>query len=220
MGKLGQILAALGVTAGSIGMVAAPVGAASTSSGDEAQFVALINQLRASKGLPSLAVNGGLTAQARAWSANMSANGLRENPDEASGAPAGWTVLGENVGTGSSVGDVEAAFVHSAAHYANLVGPRFNLVGVGVVVSNGALWVTEEFRAGPGGGAAPAPPPLRVSSPAPGRAAPPQPPAPPPATAPVDPRPPDQLVTVLGQLEAFDTAAEPARPWPLAARIS
>ena len=200
MGKLGRMLAALGVAAGSIGMVAAPVGAASTSSGDEAQFVALINQLRASKGLPGLAVNGQLAAQARAWSADMSANGLRENPDEASGAPAGWTVLGENVGTGSSVGDVEAAFVHSAPHYANLVGPRFNLVGVGVVVSNGALWVTEEFMAGPGGVAAPAPPPVRVSSPAPGRAAPP----PPPSAVPVDPPLPDELVTVLGQLEAFD----------------
>ena len=204
MRKLWRMLAALGVAAGPIVAIAAPSAAASADGGAEAQFVALINQLRASKGLPGLAVNGQMTAQARAWSANMAANGLRENPNEASGAPAGWSVLGENVGTGSSVGDIESAFIHSPAHYANLVGPRFNLVGVGVVVSNGALWVTQEFMAGPGAAAAPGPRPAPATSPP--RAAPPPPP-PPPAAAPVAPPPPDELVRVLGQLEAFDSAA-------------
>jgi cysteine-rich secretory family protein len=203
MRKLWRMAAAVGVAAGPIVAVAAPAAAATADGGGESQFVALINQLRASKGLPGLAVNGQMTAQARAWSANMAANGLRENPNEASGAPAGWTVLGENVGSGSSVGDIEGAFVHSPAHYANLVGPRFNLVGVGVVVSNGALWVTQEFMAGPGGAAAPAARPVAVT-PLPWAA--PPPPAPP-APAPVAPPPPDELVRVLGELEAFDSGA-------------
>ncbi len=43
-----------------------------------------------------------------------------------------WTKLGENVGTGPSNDPIWNAFVNSAHHYANIVDPDFNRVGVGV----------------------------------------------------------------------------------------
>jgi hypothetical protein len=200
MGTLWRIVAAAGVAAGAIPIL--PAGAATASTGDEAQFVALINQLRASRDVGTLSVNGQLAAHARAWSVTMSSSGLHENPDQAWGAPSGWTALGENVGTGSSVGQIEQAFVDSPPHYANLIDPHFNQVGVGVVVSEGTLWVTEEFMAGPGGAAPRKASSGRAGVPIPART--PAPPPPPPGPAPIEPPPPVELVTVLGQLESFD----------------
>jgi Cysteine-rich secretory protein family len=220
MGRLSRALAVAGLAVGTIPAMPGPAHAATLSSGDEAQFVTLINQLRSSKGLGALAVNGRLTAEARAWSANMAASGLKENPDIAAGAPSGWRSLGENVGAGSSVGQVEQAFVNSPSHYVNLVNPSFNQVGVGVVVSNGTLWVTQDFMDGPLGAVAAAPPP---SAPRPATSAP-RPPAPaappPPLPAAIEPPPPPvELVTVLGVLESLD-GAPTLGAGPLERRVS
>lgn len=222
MGRLSRALAVAGLAVGTVPAMATAAHAATVNSGDEGQFVTLINQLRSSKGLGALAVNGRLTAEARAWSANMASSGLKEDPNIAAGAPSGWRSLGENVGTGTSVDQVEQAFVASPSHYVNLVNPAFNQVGVGVVVSNGALWVTQEFMDGPLAGSAPAPAPapraVASSRPAAPAAAPPAPPPPPPP--PVEPPPPPvELVTVLGVLESFD-GAQVGGIVPLQRRIS
>src|SRR4051794_5465934 len=53
-----------------------------TDTGAEAQFVAKINQLRASKGLSQLAVSGQLTGVARNWTARMvQAGQISHNPN-------------------------------------------------------------------------------------------------------------------------------------------
>jgi hypothetical protein len=116
----------------------------------ESQFVTMINQLRASQGLRPLAVDPRLTTVARGWSANMaSSNTLAHNPSLSSQAPSDWVKLGENVGYGPDAATIHQAFVNSAHHYANMVDPQFNAVGVGVVVSGGTMWVTEDFENSP-----------------------------------------------------------------------
>ena len=45
---------------------------------DEDYFVAKINQIRASRGLGTLAVSGQLTAVARSWSQHMASDGTLE----------------------------------------------------------------------------------------------------------------------------------------------
>ena len=133
------VLASVGATAASADQV-----------GDEAAFVSRINTLRASKGLPAMAVDVRLVTIARNWSAHMAAtNTLSHNGSYGAQAPSTWMKLGENVGYGPSVDSVATAFVNSPAHYANLVDPAFNAVGVGVVWSGATLWVTEDFMQGP-----------------------------------------------------------------------
>jgi hypothetical protein len=132
------------------GLVAsAPADAGSVD--DERLFVQLINQTRASAGLPALTVHPELTAQARAWAASMAASdNLAHASNLSSGISAPWTVLGENVGVHGveDVRQLHAAFVSSPGHYQNLVDPRFRYVGVGVVVTeNGKLWTTHRFMA-------------------------------------------------------------------------
>src|SRR5260370_23614996 len=136
---------AMALTASMSGFLAmaTPARADGVNSSDEAQFVGLINQLRASVGAGPLSVDSRLTSIARSWSSNMVTTGLHHNPDLATQAPSGWTMLGENVGYGPSVSQLETAFQNSAHHYANMVEPAFTTVGVGVVVASGTLWVTE-----------------------------------------------------------------------------
>ena len=103
---------------------------------------------RAQVGLPPLAVDMVETAQADNWSSLMAFTGkLAEDPnmsaDIASYDP-NWRQWGENVGVGPTPQSIEAAFMASPPHRANILG-NFTHVGVGIVVANGSIWVTERF---------------------------------------------------------------------------
>jgi len=53
--------------------------------------------------------------------------------------------MGENVGFGSSVAQVERAFMNSAKHRANILNGTFDHVGLGVTRSGGQVWVVQLF---------------------------------------------------------------------------
>jgi hypothetical protein len=123
----------------------APAGAA--DGGAEAQFVARINSIRASKGVGPLAVYGELQGIARSWSDQMVANGgISHNPNYANQVSADWRKLGENVGVGSDVNTLMNAFINSPAHYKNIVDPEYNYIGVGVSYdASGRMYTTHDF---------------------------------------------------------------------------
>ncbi|MDQ1403858.1 MAG: hypothetical protein QOG03_2174 [Actinomycetota bacterium] len=139
-----------------------PVAASADTGSDEAAFVAKINQLRASKGLGQLQVDGQLVGIARNWAGRMSSAGrISHNPNLASQVTENWIKLGENVGHGTDVDSLFRAFVNSPEHYRNLVDPAFNYVGVGVVrAGDGSMYTSHEFMQLAGSTA-------RVSAPAP-----------------------------------------------------
>jgi hypothetical protein len=184
---------------------------------EEAQFFALTNQLRAQHGLSQLASYGPLVSIGRTWSLNMARAGqISHNmslPNEVSGP---WTKLGENVGVGGSVSDIQTAFINSPHHYENLVDPVWNYVGIGVVDSGGRIWVTVDFMQLNNVPAAPpttaarlsrprtttAPPPAPAPQPVPVTAPPAPAPAPPPVTEPATPSP--ALILALQQVRALD----------------
>lgn len=141
----GLLCAAL-ISVIAVAAVAAEPAAADTGS-DEMAFVARLNELRASKGLPALATKGSLFDMARSWSGRMQqASGISHNPSLAAVGPAGWTRLGENVGMGYDVQGLFEAFVASPLHYRNMVDPQFDAVGVGVVHrGDGMIYVTVNF---------------------------------------------------------------------------
>ncbi len=116
---------------------------------DEAQFVTLINQLRAQQGVAPLTVHHEMVATARTWSNTMATNdNFNHAPDLSVGVTVNWTLLGENIGihSGADVNRLFDAFVASPTHYANMVDARFTHVGVGVHIDpTGTLWVTQRF---------------------------------------------------------------------------
>jgi hypothetical protein len=191
---------ALGLT-----VAVAPSALAADEPGLAAQFVADINAARASAGLPGYSVAGDLTAIAEQHSAAMAASQtLYHNPDLTTEVQ-NWQSVGENVGFGPSVSDINTAFLNSPEHRANILDAHYTQVGVGVYVdSRGALWVTEDFRQ-PMSVAAPPPP---VSQPAA--------PAPPPATT--HPSTPSPAAPVT-EAAAHPAAARPAPPRPTPAQL-
>lgn len=111
-----------------------------------AEFVSRINDLRASQGLSQLVVSPELSGVAQDWAQQMAnAGSISHRPNLADVAPTNWMRLGENVGVGPSVASLDAAFIASPHHYANLVDPAFQFIGIGVVVSGSSLYVTENF---------------------------------------------------------------------------
>jgi uncharacterized protein YkwD len=125
----------------------------------EAEFVARINSLRASKGLSQLQSHSQLQSVARNWTERMVQNGqISHNPNLGSQVEGNWTKLGENVGVGYDVDGLMQAFINSSAHYKNLVDPAWNYVGVGVTIAgDGRMYTTHNFMAM--GSSAPPPPP-------------------------------------------------------------
>jgi hypothetical protein len=137
---------------------------ASVDGGAEAQFVAQLNQARQAAGLPTVRVAGDLTAVARRHSERMAGqSNLHHNPNLGSDV-SGWQKVGENVGRGPSVGAIHTAFMDSPGHRANILGGDWVEVGVGVVVRDGQLWVTEVFRLPASSAPAPSPEPEPTTS--------------------------------------------------------
>jgi hypothetical protein len=179
--------------------------AAHADSGMEAAFVAAVNRERASAGLGALSVAGDMTSVARSHSRVM-ANGtdLHHNPDLGRDV-SGWQKVGENVGRGPSVDAIHAALMASPGHARNIVDPAWTQLGMGVVVEDGRLWVTQVFRAPSGATTAPAPASSRAAAPAPEAE---RRPAPPPGPEPREvietPIALDRITLTLARLEAAE----------------
>lgn len=173
MGKLGRFAAVVLTAATGLGTLISQADVAGAEpAGDEAAFVAKLNEFRAARGLRILAVRSDLGGVARNWARQMqSRNTLAHNSDLPAQAPSDWDRLGENVGVGNNVQQLHDAFVASAIHVRQMVDERFDAVGVGVVpAGNGELFVTVNFMTTRG---APAPTPAAPPAAAPAATPPP-----------------------------------------------
>jgi uncharacterized protein YkwD len=133
----------------------------------EAQVLALINQARATAGLPALTVTAGLEASSAAHNSRMAAGcGLSHQcPGEAAigtretAAGVDWTACGENIGEG---GPVSAAAIAQMAvgltqsmldeqppndgHRMNILSTAYTRIGIAVDRdSSGTVWLTQDF---------------------------------------------------------------------------
>jgi hypothetical protein len=112
----------------------------------EQEFIALANIERAKVGLGALTERTEIRTVARTWSASMArSQRLAHNP-QFSSQITGWQRVSENVGRGPSVGAIHKALMASDGHRRNILDDRVTEVGVGVVVRDGRVWVTQNFR--------------------------------------------------------------------------
>jgi uncharacterized protein YkwD len=123
------------------------------SSAAEQEFLMSVNRARQSQGLSALRWNEALATAARKHAAIMAQHGSAEHgfPGEPSlssrvmqsGVHFVW--LSENVILGSDVAAIEAEFLRSPKHRANILDPDMDTIGVGVVERGGQLFVVEDF---------------------------------------------------------------------------
>ncbi len=145
-----RALAVVGAMTAGLVLVTGQAGASAN-----AAFVAATNQARAAVGLPKLTVSADLTAAATHQAQNMAdAGALFHTPNLGSGLCC-WVMVGENVGKGPSESLIQAAFMASPEHRANILRAAYGQIGIGYVIDkSGTLWVSEIFRR-PIGSAAP-----------------------------------------------------------------
>jgi uncharacterized protein YkwD len=147
-----------GCDAGSVlGFSPQAASAASTSapiSPQALRFVAAINEFRRRHGLGNLTAYDNLDDKGVLWSAYMAGGNCPGggicHSDLAAGIHMPWSVIEENVGSGSpsdDLGGIQLAFQHSPMHAANMLNPRITAVGVGVAISGNTIYVTQEFLA-------------------------------------------------------------------------
>ena len=148
-----RLILAVAVFGAVLGVGGPASAAAPSPAAAEDQFYASLNAERSGARLAPLTADPTLDTIATEWSTQMAnENHLYHRPDyrvqvEARVTTA-WTRIGENVGKGSSVPSLHAAFMASAGHRANILGD-YNRVGVGVVVRGDVIWVTVNFLKGP-----------------------------------------------------------------------
>ena len=109
-----------------------------------------MNADRAAAGLAGLCGDGQLNGFAQNWANQMAATqSLAHQNIGALIGSTSFSTMGENIldGPGNmSVGDMESAWMGSAAHRANILNGAFTTAGVGIAYSSdGRVWVCVDF---------------------------------------------------------------------------
>ncbi len=135
-----------------IGLAALSVAQAQTGSAEQELF-ASINRARRAQGLPALKWNEALAVAAHRHAALMAQHGAAEHgfPGEpalasrVTQAGARFVWLSENVVQASSIEAIQAEFLRSPNHRANMLDSDMDSVGEGVVERAGQLFAVEDF---------------------------------------------------------------------------
>lgn len=128
-------------------------------------LVSLTNSARAAAGLPGLTVSADLAAVAQGQAARMAATQTLAHTPNLPQAVCCWQALGENVGYGASPAVIQAAFMASPEHRANILNSGYTQIGIGAVTdAHGILWVSEIFRRPTSPAPAPQPRPQPVAT--------------------------------------------------------
>jgi hypothetical protein len=146
------LLAAPAVTqAGRPAGATAAAGAHSNADSPSRQLFQLLNGERVKAGLSPLVWDDRLAEAAEQHSQLMSKrkqlshqfSGERPLQQRLQAIP--LSTSGENVAVGPSVVDAHDGLMHSPPHRANILSPKFDAGGIGIVQTGTSLWVTEDF---------------------------------------------------------------------------
>jgi hypothetical protein len=113
---------------------------------DASSYLSMLNGERGRNGLPALAWSTDLAAVAQDWAGHMAATRqLLHNPSLTSQV-SNWQAVGENVGEGPTIDDLDDAFWNSAEHRANILDGDYQQIGIGSARSAGVIWIAVVFR--------------------------------------------------------------------------
>ena len=134
-----QAVAVAGPSAQQVSTAAEPAAVTAEGAGYADTILSKVNELRAQQGLGPVTRYTQLDSVAQGWSEQMVAQqSMSHNPGFADQYPGGWSVASENVATLSGARGVDVGtqlfeqWRNSPGHYANMVAPAANAVGIGV----------------------------------------------------------------------------------------
>jgi uncharacterized protein YkwD len=119
----------------------------------ERQLFISVNRVRQAQGLSTLKWDEALAVAARRHATMMAQHGVAEHvfpgepsiPSRATKAGAHFVSISENVAMGSDVGLIDAEFLKSPNHRANILDTDIDSIGVGVILRAGQLFAVEDF---------------------------------------------------------------------------
>jgi len=123
------------------------------ASAAELQLFGSVNRARRAQGLPALRWNDALATAARRHAGIMAkrgsaAHGFAGEPNLASRATqagARFVWLSENVVQGSGLAAIQAEFMNSPNHRANMLDSDMDSIGIGIVEHGGQMFAVEDF---------------------------------------------------------------------------
>jgi hypothetical protein len=147
----GGLLATVLAVVGLLGLFTPQVAEGASLDNAEQELVARINAFRAGRSLPTLVISDTLTAAAKWMSIDMGSRNYfahtsldGRSPTQRmadAGYPAFGTWTGEDLAAGfTSTADVLNGWINSPAHYAVLVNPKYQAIGVGRGYTGGSTY--------------------------------------------------------------------------------
>ena len=208
------------VVAAALLAIGGPLAVQRAQAGDTAaDLSAMTNADRAAAGLRPLATAGDLQSLAQSRANEMAKGGRIAHTTNLGTRVSGWKRLGENVGRGPNLRDIETAFMASPSHRENILDPAFTQFGVGVTWDGREYFYVAVIFRTPSSTASAAPTPAPTSPPTTRAATPPTTRA---ASAPPKPKPttttvPPTTTTTLAPpppppVEVASLAVEPPPP--------
>ena len=147
----GGLVATVLAVVGLLGLFTPQVAEGASLDSAEQELVARINAFRAARSLPTLVVSETLTSAAKWMSVDMGSRNYfahtsldGRSPTQRmadAGYPAFGTWTGEDLAAGfTSTADVLNGWINSPAHYAVLVNPKYQAIGVGRGYAGGSTY--------------------------------------------------------------------------------
>jgi len=147
----GGLVATVLAVVGLLGLFTPQVAEGASLDSAEQELVARINTFRAARSLPTLVVSETLTSAAKWMSVDMGSRNYfahtsldGRSPTQRmadAGYPAFGTWTGEDLAAGfTSTADVLDGWINSPAHYAVLVNPKYQAIGVGRGYAGGSTY--------------------------------------------------------------------------------
>ncbi len=129
-----------------LAVVGSPGAASADTYGDGHYSASLVNEARDWEGQPRLRWSESLHNVAAAWAWELANRGYLAHNPNLGDQVWGWWSIGENVGYGSSIGEVHWALWNSWSHWGNMVSPSYGRIGVGVAYDGwGGVYVVQVF---------------------------------------------------------------------------
>lgn len=113
----------------------------------QARILSDVNAARKAAKKKPLSRNSFLDTVATNWSKRQAKSAkMSHNPSYASQIPPGWSAAGENVAYGQTPTKVNAAWMNSSGHRANILRTGYTHIGIGAACSaSGRLYYTQVF---------------------------------------------------------------------------
>jgi hypothetical protein len=143
--------------------VGGPLGLGRALAGQD--LTAMTNADRVSRGLKALSTANDLQSLAQQRADEQARSGGLAHTTNLGSKVSGWQRLGENVGRGPKLADIETAFMNSPSHRENILDPDFTQLGVGVTFDGkDYFYVAVIFRQPSGAAGTTAPAPTRAAA--------------------------------------------------------